>query len=258
MRGHLRPDPGPARPLDPLPPLEPANPGPPPPRPALRDSHVEKGRSSALGADAAGRLGISNEHREGTGPSGSTTGSSLDAEGQWKYGHPAIDGRGTTAQSSKGYLITWQHRERSRKQWRDGIRVLKPSRVLTSLLKSCAVHMTPGSAPAIAQVVPEVHIRALVDRYGFRELVGTLAQRQRFFRVVRLIEEAMKPQFDGEVPPCLLRDGVAPVIIHGSAFLEYVKDRAGEEALQDPERLRRLAQAAAGAIVAEYLWEGTG
>ncbi len=111
--------------------------------------------------------------------------------------------------------------------------------------------MSPDSNVAILQALPEIELRALVDSFELIGLVERDPPRGRYFRHAERVESALEEEYkhDG-IPSCMTRELVAGVIVHGSDFLEHVAHKGGPEIWEDKKKLKALATATAGAVLA--------
>jgi hypothetical protein len=103
------------------------------------------------------------------------------------------------------------------------------------------------------QALPDPDLRELVAVFKFALLLEDKRRREEYLELVAGAGQTVQ-RFLGFPPPAtLLRDAVAPIIVQRQDFLKHVRDRGGAQRLLDPLQLERLALAASGSVVAEYL-----
>jgi hypothetical protein len=121
---------------------------------------------------------------------------------------------------------------------------------------------TPYRDPAstLADCLPEVELRELAKLFEMAKLVDKkeMARRAEFFTLVRGANQSYDTFLKRETPPALLVDLLSRLIIERDDFRNHVRKRGdGRRMLTDGTELGRLGRAAAGTIVAEYLWENS-
>ena len=111
--------------------------------------------------------------------------------------------------------------------------------------------MSDGPNEAILNTLPEINLRALVDSFELLSLVEHDPPRGRYFRHAADLERALEEEYKRRgIPSCMVRELMAGVIIHGKEFLEHVADKGGRRIWEDRKKLKALATATAGAVLA--------
>jgi hypothetical protein len=109
---------------------------------------------------------------------------------------------------------------------------------------------------AILDTLPEIELRALVDRFELVSLIAHDPPRDRYLRHAATIERALEEEYKRHgIPSCMVRELVAGVIIHSKEFLEHVAIKDGRKIWEKKKKMRALATATAGAVLAARIEE---
>jgi mRNA-degrading endonuclease RelE of RelBE toxin-antitoxin system len=117
-----------------------------------------------------------------------------------------------------------------------------------------ALASVPGLStnPRLREALPEVHLRAIRERYRMDRFFEP-RKHSIYFDAADVLAERLRVILGYEAPPLTLRSALSVALAQDEGLLRFLQKMGANEELTDSERWKVMVEAAAGTIIARWL-----